>query len=538
MITDMPRRTAWALLAVVLIAGLFSTLFWIVRNNLPPVFDETEYYLHAADMRDRLAALRSPAEILYATESKRGLLFQLLSAVGMLATGTDPTWAAVGNLLCLPVLVVAVYSIGCRIHGRTAGILAAVYSLTAPMMAWMSHHPLEDFTLVAFSSLALHFLLKSEFFSKGRSSFGFGIATGLATLAKLPFVVFAFLPGLAGAVAGLAGFGGEPRSGTGRVSRRRVATNAAVAGTVAIALMLLWYWPQYQGTRAIIQQNYDDGLIMDSSWALGTSLFVLLDGIVYDQLGLIHLLLAVAGATWAAFHPRRNILLWAWILGSLPFWLSWPNKDPRYTLPWLPVLAAWTGSALASLPWTVLRRSLIGLVVLVQIFLYYGVLFGYPGFPDEKVIRVAGLNGTLYVQKRSWIIGPPGRDRWPYPEIIATLQRDFAIRGDDDRAWVLMTADQNFYGPATLEMYGQRAGLPINAGMLFEIQPDMCNLEEIMRTVHYVLVSDGGPEPFRPGLGQAVRAALSGQTDPKPLIGSYALPGGGRADLYRFRAKE
>lgn len=527
---DISQRTATMLVLATIIPAWAATAAWIVLNNAPPVFDECAYYMETFALHNAMRHPTSLPTVLFSMANRHGCVLQTLTAAGMLITGPSPKWAAIGNLLLLPLLVLSLYRLGHLLHSRTAGVLAGLFGMTAPIMVWLSHRPLEDFALTSMASLAMYFLARSEAFNNRKYALLYGATAGLAALTKLSFLLYAYLPytcaGLAAAAVWL-----KSRRDPGIASRQHARfANVLFAGVITASLTAAWYLPHLAETRQIVAQNHKDGTLREP-----TGLIVgLLDPVVYDQLGVVHGVLALSGLIWGLVRFRRNIILWAAISGGTAFWLLWPNKDPRYTLPWLAVLAAWSGAALASIPRRMVRRLIVVLSCSWMLVLYAGVKFSLPRMPSERLVKFAGMNWTVYVQRRAWMISPPHRETWPYEQIVQSMRRDGPGDADGEPTWVLFTKYTDFFGLDTLELYGQYLRYPIFAGVVYALADEPEAFDDLMSSTRYILVCDSCEGQYAATADVGISRYMDENEERLTAQGSFKLPGGQDVTLYRL----
>lgn len=528
---DLSRGTARTLVILIGAACFASTLAWLALSDRPPAYDGTEYFLESVDFYQVLRGEKAAGAVLFQTPNRHGCLFQLLSAIGMLITGPVPKWGAVGNLFCIPLLTAAVYGVGRALHSRRGGVLAVLYVVTAPIMVWLSHTPLEDFALTTFTALALFFLIRSDSFKKAPYSIAFGIAAGLGTLAKLSFLLFILLPLLFSAVyVTYRVMSGKDRAESQRHSRAQL-RNLIASGLLFLGIAALWYAPHIGGTLDLIRQNRKDGFLRNPRGH-----FVdVLDVTVYDQLGALHALVAMAALIWGLRRVRKDSLLWLSVIGGGAFWCYWPNKDPRYTLPIVVALGAWTGGMIASIRKPALRTAVAGLFAATTVFLYAGAKFTIPGMPDEKIVSAGGLNWTVYVQRRAWTIGPPHREGWPLEAIVEAVKAHRPTEAERVRPWLLMTRDGAAFGPSVLEMHARLQGYRLFAGILFEVRPDLSNVQDILDRVDFVLLCPECPAHYLPALDDAIQMRIAGDPTRYTLIARFHSPDSGRAALYSVR---
>jgi hypothetical protein len=121
---------------------------------------------------------------------------------------------------------------------------------------------------------------------------------------------------------------------------------------------------------------------------------------------------------------RQAGYLWAWLLVGYMILTLVPNKgEERYALPLLPPIALISSGAIMGLGHSWVRRTVIGLAVIIGVVNYLGLTYGLPGLPPRLSFNSMAIISHEYPHY-SWVRGKTPRtsnDQWPISAILATL---------------------------------------------------------------------------------------------------------------------
>ena len=93
----------------------------------------------------------------------------------------------------------------------------------------------------------------------------------------------------------------------------------------------------------------------------------------------------------AALEPtpsRQTGYLWAWLLAGYVILALCPNKgEERYALPLLPPIALLISGTIMTIGDAWVRRTVLGLAVIIGSANYLGLTYGLPGTPSKALFR-------------------------------------------------------------------------------------------------------------------------------------------------------
>ncbi|HEY9906705.1 MAG TPA: glycosyltransferase family 39 protein [Thermosynechococcaceae cyanobacterium] len=406
-------RPAWIrglpLLGLLWLGGAVVDRLWFAIDHTMPGWDQADYLAAALTY---WRALQTPLQNsqwlsdewwtnLWQLSSKMPPLLFISTTPFFSLFGAGPDQSTLVNLVFSAVLLGAVYILGTYLFGVQVGLWAGVLCLLMPelyavRLDYLLDYPLAAIVTLTFACLTLWWGRPEELsplaggWKDGKSwllAIGLGLSFGLALLTKQTALLFLF----------------GPLVGVGLVSVWRRAWGRLVqlllAMALALAVCLPWYRANWlliltAGKRATIDSaiaENDPSLLSLDAW---TYYLKALPGMVSLPLlivPLVGLLLfwrrSRVSSQWQGkvdyaakskdyrhqtYQASRRSLLW--LLG---FWLSGYllsslniNKDNRYVVPYLPVLAVLLAYGLTLLPrWLGgLKWGTLGLAIALMLF--------------------------------------------------------------------------------------------------------------------------------------------------------------------------
>ncbi len=483
-LTDV-KRTSLAYL-VLLSLCLAYVGWWHHADNRPLTWDPTVHLGLAIDYRDWLfhqTPLTNSRTSMYPPLYHVSLLPSLMIGIPSEAK------AVTTHLLYAAILLMAFIGLAKRM-GRPVedAFLAAVLTLSYPIVHYIFCFALTDFPLLAFVALGMWFLYNTDDFTDRRSSLAFGAVSGLGLLIKQPFPFYFILPCLWSLVSS------RPES------RRVRFVNFALACGLTILVAGPWYWwESIFGLQNGLGQAFERGTaqhLPDFRTVEGWLWYIRL---LPDQMGVAGVVVTGVGLLLLPFSglERRAVLfLSLWALSGYAGMSMIHNKDPRYDVAILPALAM-----LSALGWT--GRSTSPLA--------------------RRIFVILGALGLLV-----WAAGhsnPPLKEDWKHADIGLLLR----TRHDPEQPFMIASVEANdphFFG-RTLRWSVRQQG-----AKLFNAAPG----DPMADFTEFVIVKVGDKGPDGGPLAEEWRQLQeSGRrfTVLFPLIGHFPLPDGSQADIYQ-----
>ncbi len=519
-----PRTSLrWKLLTV---AGLAAAVWllnawWLSHDSRPPVWDMAAHQSYALNFLGGRFA--DPAGIPVGQLS--GVyppLVHWLIALAFAAFGADPSIAPLANVPATVLLFWAVYELGERLASAWAARWSCVLTAAVPYLVWMSRETVLDYWLTAWVAAGLAVLLRTNGFRDLRASLVLGVTLALGLLTKWIYPVFLLFPLVYVAIRE-------------RVWRSRLQVrNAALASLCVIVLSGIWYLPRLTALAHYFSENAQVGALEGEPEILSFQSFVyyvrLLEG--YQLFALLFGLFAVSwGMIWQK-RCRSDCSLVAWTI--VVSWLGLTlirTKDPRFSMPLLPLLTIAPAAWIATWPGGWKARLGKAWLVLVLCFQIYLTNAGVSWLP-EQVILLRGYQGSLrwdwnlYLQQYFDILGPPRLEHWKQEEILSRIDADASETGL--RRSLGVVVDLPRFSAANFHLSARFLGLPIRVYRLVLTERGVLPLAE----VDYVLTTDGQQGmAWTTGTAAALTRLIS-QSDAFRLVARFPLPDGSNASLF------
>ncbi|HYK89361.1 MAG TPA: glycosyltransferase family 39 protein [Acidobacteriota bacterium] len=493
---------------------------WLRMDSRPPVWDMA---LHQNYALNYLLFLPGSDHPYWSFSGVYPPFVHLVIAVCWLLFGASTTAAAYANLPATLILLWATYELASELAGHSAGRWTCLVTALIPYLFWMSRETILDYWLTAWVLAGLVLLRKTHGFAARRCSLIFGTVAALGLLTKWFFAVFIGFP-----VAYV--FIRE------RVWKEGVRlTNFIGAALLSAVVAGFWYIPNLNLLIHYFPQNALVGKLEGEPAALSFQSLIyyvrLLEG--YQLFGLLFVLLMVS-----CFQSlRRRLIRDAGFVGVtiIGAWLTMTlirTKDPRFTMPLLPLLALFIGAYLASLgqsrPAKVLRLSILGILSL-QVYM---INFGVRWLP-ERVVLLEGYQGSLrwdwnlYMQNYFGILGPPRDEDWRLQEILSGVRKDAIATGL--RPNVGLVPDLPRFNVSSFNLYARLLKIPVGVGRLLLTTQGLYPLEAI----DYVVTVEGDQGmSWTTQENRKVNQLISGSKI-FLLLQRFPLPNGDQAILYR-----
>ena len=340
------ERRDWLIVGGAFLVIAVVSSVWMAVDRRPPEWDNANHLERAVQCsRDlRTGDVRGILE----RSSFYPPLVLCLAGAGMLLGLSDAAAAGAVMVGFLGLGIAAVYLLGRALADGTVGVAAALLFGSAPFVVFSTLRFQLDLPLAAMVALALAVLLATDGLTRRPMALAFGVVCGLGMLTKPTFALYVLVP----VIMVLA-----------RGGRRGVA-NVLLATLVATVISLPWFGPRLFGLQAqfgarAFRQAAEAGYPETLSLA-GVTFY---PRMLLQQFGVGASLLFALGLVVAAW--RRQWLMLGTLLGPF-FVLSVliQNKNLRFTLPLLGVMAVIAALTLTTLPRGVRRGAVIALVLL------------------------------------------------------------------------------------------------------------------------------------------------------------------------------
>ncbi len=508
-------RSSWktGLLLLGLWLGInLGDRLWLNLDNTVPAWDQSNHLTGSLNFVENIRHFPGWQEF-WQVSTKYPPLPYILAVPFQMLFGQGNDQALLMNLLLTGVLIWAVFSLGKRLFNPTVGCYAAAITLLMPRIFLFRLHYITDYTLVV-TTVASFTCLTHWYFAEKRSvqwgwAIAFGFCLGLAMLTKQSCLFFLFIP-ICWAIT--INF---------RNKQWEKLLQLVVSGITSLPVWLGWYSTNFIYIFSLFEVVNDIAPAAEGDPKLNTlaawiyywkdlpsavSWILLLPPIV----GLIlHLAKKLPSRKAIYGLPEKESLMWLGIYfgASYLIFSGFYNKDTRYIMPYLPIVAVFLGYGLTQWrgKWQPVRWGTIALAVafwLMQLF---------------PIPVIAGL-----VPNPNY----PDRQTYPHPEIIqAIIQETPNLRSNLGVIPGVAIANNhtlNYYGALRdFQVYGRNLGST----------PEQ--LAQDKESFDWFLIKTG-EDPHRNADQLALAASLG--NDPDFLLQrSWPLPDQDQLKLYHRR---
>jgi 4-amino-4-deoxy-L-arabinose transferase-like glycosyltransferase len=424
--------------------------FWLSLNTIPPHWDTANHMVSALKYRSVLSqCLAQPffsfqslkhclGEIVYVDQFVYPPLFPLAGGAISFLVGTSITALAMTNVLFAGVLVAAMYFMGCAIHSRLTGVLAAVLSVAYPFVYQTSREFMLEFALVALTAAAGCFLLLSDRFRHTTMTLLFGLTIGLGALTKFTFLTYLIGPAtyvLARLVIDTA----QGRVDAHEAARRLLTLASALAIGFIVAAM--WYWPHrvdfLNALRGVAALD-----TIGSSVFSPASLTYYLNALISAQMGPPLFVVFLFGLWRVGFLVNaewRNVLL-VWMASIYAIQTAVSHKGIHDDIGILVPAALISAFGIASLArYRSLALGAVGCIITLQIAILT--------LPEPALGARVGTFGWAGV-----VTPYPRTEHWRVEDVL---------HGLTPSARVAVVSDHMFINGTTLQYYAMKDHLPL-----------------------------------------------------------------------------
>jgi 4-amino-4-deoxy-L-arabinose transferase-like glycosyltransferase len=359
---------------------------WILLNHSDPSWDQAHYLSTALQYKNSFH-LGGPIELLRAVDHadpSHGPLFTIALLPPLSILGVSNASGLVVNLLAAPVLYLAAGEIAYTMFRNNLARLLTIFLVaTTPILVGLFHNVLQDFLLVALTTLSLLLLLKSEGFRRRWTTWAMALTMGLGTLTKVTFPIFVIGPLLVvvAEVAHNALSRRRPGVAGSKRDLRPVLVNVGGALVVYLIVTMVWYGPNFAATRDYVRSTTGGPLSLGAGPSDPYTFHAIASfttGVINANLSWVILLLGIVAVLFS--WPRLRSLFARPIdpapLWKLAFLLAWAlvpylsvalahNQDVRLMAPAFPAVAVLAAGAVSSIRIRQVRLALTATAVVV-----------------------------------------------------------------------------------------------------------------------------------------------------------------------------
>jgi len=454
----MKHRRTWLWLSLIWLASNIGDRLWLALDKTVPSWDQSN---HLTGSLNYLQALQKPNFLngswwvdFWQLSSKYPPLTYILSAPFQQLLSKGNAQALAENFLSSAILIISVYILGKKLFNKQIGLLAAVLSVLFPRLylerlTYLTDNLLVAMTIAAFTCLTLWRNEKKSLKNQWLYSVLFGIFWGLALLTKQSVMFFLLVPLLWVSCQFLF---------TGQWLRILQLLTSFFVST-------LFWWPWYRTNWIYSFGTYSSSVTLPAAAQGNAPINTLTAWLYYWQdlpfaISWVLLLVPLVGIIlnfFGAFPKGEKILLKESFIWLAIYWLGSYlicnlniNKNERYIIPYLPILAIFLAYGLTQWrgKWQTIQIWTITIAVLVML----GKLYPLPVL--TQISQFLSPGGTNY---------PYTEKPWPDAEVIETITKTTpylqATLGVIPNTAQVNHNTLNYYGAlADFQVYGRELG--------------------------------------------------------------------------------
>lgn len=454
------RSIVLVLITFVVIYALVN-LAWLIKDTLPPPFDQSAHLLIAFKFHQLL----SQPEKLSLTKLLRATnywppLFHFSAALVTRIMGFSPDTVALTNFFFLILLAAALFKMGKIWFSPSVGLMTVFLTLMSPLVFGLVRDNLVDFCLLTTIVCVQYLIIKS--LSGWNMKYGplLGLSIGCSLLTKWTSPVFFALTTIFVFLETW-------------IKQKRPFKLALLRALVVILVALAISAPWYLKNLTEFQAGAQHALFADSRlegdpvnfWpSLIWYLTSLKDVIITNWLLPFFLLGLIFYFIWVK-NRRALIFSLAWICPALFVFIIIPNKDARFILPLFPALALLSAAGLNSFPWKKIRLTLIIILIVVASYQFFAISFGWP----RKIEHPYAFEASS--------------ENWLIENILRDLANSFP--GKEMRLAIL--ANQPYFNPNTFRFFSAIKNYPLE---IEEIGGRPVNFTQLLG-YHFLILKTG-----------------------------------------------
>ncbi len=438
------------LLLILIICVFVSNFIWLKRDTLPPegnvsygLFPGINTYLKLPYLKSLALrpfySLSKIKEFIEINFSIYPPLIPLSYTLFYILFGPHTKMELIINSFYMAIALCAIYGIARKLYNAQAGLLSAFVFATLPGILTLGRCTYAEFFSTCLMTVALYYLLKSDFLAQRNYALIFGFFLGLTALAK-----WDFLPGIIGPVIVTlaAGYYFSKRNLTTPYSKRVM--NLLLSVGLATLIAGGWYIICFKSL--LWRFNNIPSEANKYPWFLyGDHSNIQLEKLIFFPLTIVN---TYAGIFYSAIALIGIIVLWLrwqrnyahfnnpyfWHAGFFILWAVIPyivlTKIGILSCPHiimvLPVVALAVGAGIAAIRQRLIKTIFIIFVLVLGILIHLRSFIPLPKLtlildrqlsPTKKGIRLSP--NLMWWEKR--LTSPPDRRDWMLQEILSFI---------------------------------------------------------------------------------------------------------------------
>lgn len=412
------KDLAFLALVVLGVVVIFSNLYYIVLDDRPQSWDPALHLTYSYIYFNLIKSFQFGSII--EVSNYYPPFFHLSSIPLYFLFGFSEDIAIITNLVYYLILIYSVFRIGEMLKDKTAGLISSSVVSIFPVLIKFQRIYMIDFALTALTALAVYLYLKSDDLRNLKYSILFGFVVGISELTKWNAFIYIFPAVISislvnyftkcpychqvvtnGLKYNLRKFCSKKHLKLYESKKRNfsILGNVLLSITVALFSSAWWYLPNLRITLARLTYFANIG------GKEGDPTFLTFQGWIYyadallEHLGLFFSILFLS-SLYHLFKRDRRIFTVVLVSFAVTYAILTilSNKDPRYVMPLLPIIAISIGIFVEDLIGSRAGKVLMTLILALGILNISALTFGQPAI-DNKIFP-----SPDYPRKEDWKI--------------------------------------------------------------------------------------------------------------------------------------
>lgn len=420
-------------LFAILFIHLITNIFWLKINNAPPSWDAANHTLISLRIADNIKAFNIQG--ILESSQYYPIFVHTLGALASLVVGPDIKILQGIGTVFFAVSIIFLYLFAKLMFGSRIGFFSASLFSFFPIIFAESRRFMLDLPLTAMFVVSLYFLEKSKNLTDRKFSIYFFIILGLLLMTKWTGLIFIALPLILSLIRALE---------TNRL--KLLLKNSIICLPIMALVALPWYLINFKNFYSLSQ-------IFIGAYADQPGNLFSLDNLAYYlrlfiniQVTPILSLIFFASCFFIAKTKNR------WILGligiSYLLFTFLSNKDPRYLMPLLPLVAIIISLGLEKFDKKFRYSSFL---VLTCFLAYFLVLSIRPAILEgaKLSIRLPVLSWVNIVDINDVLVKKYDKSNWNVEKVLADIKN----LTQNEKSSTIIAIEHDYLNSSTLNLY-------------------------------------------------------------------------------------
>ncbi len=406
------------LLTLLLTVHIIVNIVWLSLDLTPPSWDPSVHLQNSVVLYRGIFDPQFSFSRWITLSSYYPPLLYIATFPFYMFRGISEDHAVLVNLLFLTILILSTYKLGRRLFDSRTGLLASAIVSFYPIVFGLSRQYYIDFALTCLIPASLACL--DSAFRRNKHILLCGLLLGMGMLVKWTFILFFIGPFILEIL-------GRIRSSPGRV----IMTSLTVLA-IGVLIASIWYLPNAENLiRSAGVTGFDLPSAKGRPELLSPeSLRYYLTVVINQYMFLPSFFLFLLGWTSACVRrPSRLLLSAFWLIVPYAAFTLIHEKEVRYLMPVLPILACFSASFITSFRKGGIRKPLSNALMVFMLAQFLFISFGIGPFPALH---------QIYSPWGAWVVwsnetlstGACSDADWKIPSILEDARKHGASSSD------------------------------------------------------------------------------------------------------------